>query len=304
MDFRLRIVIGTLIVTIGVLFSAAAYLVLDKRSPPKTATAASPATLSNISIVASEFGTGWTGPNGVRIEDIENITLLDPSSQTVAKTLQKAMGPFGVRAVADFNYTKSAQKASEIPTVVTVKLLAFKSEQHAKQFFRQKYYGVDNVKLYKSVDAIGYLAVDSTQTPKRIALFKNYVVTSGTLLNDARKTHIRFLNRYLAKINKTFGSPEQLFIKSPEDKSSERTVQSSRGRSKAGCIDRCGDNQCASRPCQGKDCSCKESHLTCPSDCCEPRHGADGIPIIQEGCFVEFPPIGKKKRSGGADIWH
>jgi hypothetical protein len=147
--------------------------------------------LSVLKEPAEFLGEGWTGPRGLVIDDVKDLSSLSDAEKTVATEVAQAMIPLGITAVADFTYKKNLE-------TVTLRILVFETAAAAEDFWKKKIEVDGWESLYRKADVPGARAVDSLVIRKRIVLAGNVYLACH--MAPAAKTHLTVLNKYLEKL--------------------------------------------------------------------------------------------------------
>jgi hypothetical protein len=149
--------------------------------------------LSDLSIPAADIGNGWTGPTGLVVDDLRDLSKHPADVQAVAKSLKDQVFPLGVVAMADFTYRKQNSPLDQ----VTLRVFVFDSAEKCSQWWHKKFQYEGWQQHYNRAAGDEH-ALDSKEVPKRVTAFSNVWLTCGSL--GDQNAHIEILNRYVTRI--------------------------------------------------------------------------------------------------------
>ena len=155
--------------------------------------------ISKLKIRADDLDGRWTGPTGLVINDVNDLSKLSEESKAVAETIAEKMKSIHVEGCGDFTYRDPNSPFKQ----VTIRIYSFKGEQECLDFWAKKYKTDDAAKLYKQPEGLDYMALDSLEMKKRAIQIGNIWITAHQLHEG--QDHITILDKFIEKLLKTKG---------------------------------------------------------------------------------------------------
>ncbi len=156
--------------------------------------------LSSLKVPAKTLGEGWTGPTGLVVDDVNDLSAFKGDELKIVEGMVKQMKPQAhkIRGVADFTYMR--KEGSLIPKSVTLRAFVFESTEAAKRWWKDRFHGPSWDKIYKPIEGIGDDAVDVIGQTKRAVLIGNLAFTSHQIVEG--DSYLVVLNKYLEAAQK------------------------------------------------------------------------------------------------------
>jgi hypothetical protein len=150
--------------------------------------------LSTLSIPADKLEGGWTGPTGLVVNKLNDLSDVPGDQRSQVAALMAQIPKVGVVGVADFTYRRKSDPMQQ----VTVRVFVFDNAELCRGWWKSKYEYDGWEKHYTKVSGVPYAAVDSTQMAKRAVVMGNVWMTSGTI--SKTDEHIKILERYIEAV--------------------------------------------------------------------------------------------------------
>jgi len=140
------------------------------------------------------LGDQWVGAYGLVIEDLNDAQSHPVGERAAVQGLKAQLEPIGVRKAADFSF-----RVPDDPSqFVTLRVFVFDSPESCAKWWDKKYRHDDWEKFYKPVEGVEYLAVDSTESPKRAVAIGNVWMTCHSLKDPT--DHLEIMNACVEKL--------------------------------------------------------------------------------------------------------
>jgi hypothetical protein len=142
----------------------------------------------------SVLGDQWVSAFGLVIEDLNDAESHPVGERAAVQALKAQLEPVGVRKAADFSF-----RVPDDPSqFVTLRVFVFDAPESCAKWWDKKYRHDGWEKFYKPVEGVEYLAVDSTESPKRAVAIGNVWMTCHSLKNP--RDHLEIMNACVEKL--------------------------------------------------------------------------------------------------------
>lgn len=153
--------------------------------------------VSRLKIKGDALDGRWTGPTGLVIDNVEDLSSVSEESRAVAEKICEQLKSINAVGCADFTYRDADSPFKQ----VTIRVFVFKGEQECADFWKKKYLGNDVARLYKEPEGLDYAALDSLEMKKRAVQIGNIWITAHQLHDG--QDHITILDRFIDKLLNT-----------------------------------------------------------------------------------------------------
>ena len=145
----------------------------------------------------SQLGPGWRPIQGIRLNDLRDLSRLPGVLRADAGKLVAQIQPLGIAAMGDY----SCAQTSGAQNVATVRAFRFADTARAEAWWRQKYEYAGWQKHYARVESADHPALDSLQINKRVVRRGPYWITAQQ--RGEGQAHLQLLADVLARLGAT-----------------------------------------------------------------------------------------------------